>query len=74
MLSRVLSSAVLGIEAYVVEVETDLFPQLPSFAMVGLPDNAVKESKERVQSGIKNSGYYFPGKGVTINLANGLRG
>lgn len=69
MLSRVLSSAVLGIEAYVVEVETDLFPQLPSFAMVGLPDNAVKESKERVQSAIKNSGYYFPAKKITINLA-----
>ena len=69
MLSRVLSSAVLGIEAYIVEVETDLFPQLPSFAMVGLPDNAVKESKERVQSAIKNSGYYFPAKKITINLA-----
>ena len=69
MLARVLSSAVLGIEAYIVEVETDLFPQLPSFAMVGLPDNAVKESKERVQSAIKNSGYYFPSKKVTINLA-----
>jgi len=69
MLARVLSSAVLGIEAYIVEVETDLFPQLPSFAMVGLPDNAVKESKERVQSAIKNSGYYFPAKKITINLA-----
>lgn len=69
MLAKVLSSAVLGIDAYVVEVETDLFPQLPSFAMVGLPDNAVKESKERVQSAIKNSGFYFPQKKVTINLA-----
>ncbi len=69
MLARVLSSAVIGIEAYIVEVETDLFPQLPSFAMVGLPDNAVKESKERVQSAIKNSGYYFPGKKITVNLA-----
>jgi magnesium chelatase family protein len=69
MLAKVLSSAVLGINAYVVEVETDLFPQLPAFAMVGLPDNAVKESKERVQSAIKNSGFYFPQKKVTINLA-----
>jgi magnesium chelatase family protein len=69
MLAKVLSSAVLGIDAYVVEVETDLFPQLPAFAMVGLPDNAVKESKERVQSAIKNSGFYFPQKKVTINLA-----
>ena len=69
MLAKVLSSAVLGIDAYIVEVETDLFPQLPAFAMVGLPDNAVKESKERVQSAIKNSGFYFPQKKVTINLA-----
>lgn len=69
MLAKVLSSAVLGIDAYVVEVETDLFPQLPSFAIVGLPDNAVKESKERVQSAIKNSGFYFPSKKITINLA-----
>jgi magnesium chelatase family protein len=69
MLAKVLSSAVLGIDAYVVEVETDLFPQLPSFAIVGLPDNAVKESKERVQSAIKNSGFYFPSKKITLNLA-----
>jgi magnesium chelatase family protein len=69
MLAKVLSSAVLGIDAYIVEVETDLFPQLPSFAIVGLPDNAVKESKERVQSAIKNSGFYFPSKKITLNLA-----
>ncbi len=59
----------MGIDAYVVEVETDLFPVLPAFAMVGLPDNAVQESKERVQSAIKNSGYLFPNKKITINLA-----
>jgi magnesium chelatase family protein len=69
MLARVLSSAVLGIDAYLVEVEADLTPQLPAFAIVGLPDGAVKESKERVQSAIKNSGFYFPNKKVTINLA-----
>ncbi|EQB64075.1 MAG: Mg chelatase, subunit ChlI [candidate division Zixibacteria bacterium RBG-1] len=69
MLSKILSSAVMGIDAYVVEVETDLFPVLPAFAMVGLPDNAVQESKERVQSAIKNSGYLFPNKKITINLA-----
>lgn len=69
MLSKILSSAVMGIDAYLVEVETDLFPVLPAFAMVGLPDNAVKESKERVQSAIKNSGYLFPNKKITINLA-----
>ncbi len=59
----------MGIDAYLVEVETDLFPVLPAFAIVGLPDNAVKESKERVQSAIKNSGYLFPNKKITINLA-----
>ena len=69
MLSKVISSAVLGIDAYPVEVETDLFPVLPTFAIVGLPDSAVKESKERVQSAIKNSDFVFPNKKVTINLA-----
>jgi len=69
MLAKVLSSAVLGIDAYLVEVEADITPMLPSFATVGLPDGAVKESKERVQSAIKNSDFLFPNKKVTINLA-----
>lgn len=69
MLAKVLSSAVLGIDAYVVEVEADITPVLPAFATVGLPNEAVKESKERVMSAIKNSGYIFPNKKVTINLA-----
>jgi magnesium chelatase family protein len=69
MLARVLSSAVLGIDAYIVEVEADITPILPAFATVGLPEGAVKESKERVMSAIKNSGYRFPNKKVTINLA-----
>jgi magnesium chelatase family protein len=66
---RVLSSAVLGIEAYIVEVEADITLMLPGFATVGLPNEAVKESKERVMSAIKNSDYIFPNKKVTINLA-----
>ncbi len=69
MLAKVLSSAVLGIDAYIVEVEADITPMLPSFATVGLPEGAVKESKERVQSAIKNSDFLFPNKKVTINLA-----
>jgi len=69
MLARVLSSAVLGIDAYIVEVEADITPVLPSFATVGLPNEAVKESKERVMSAIKNSDFRFPNKKVTINLA-----
>uniref|UniRef100_UPI0025C11111 YifB family Mg chelatase-like AAA ATPase n=2 Tax=Ignavibacterium TaxID=795750 RepID=UPI0025C11111 len=69
MLSKVLSSATYGIEAYLVEVETHVEKQVPGFIIVGLPDNAVKESRERVIAAIKNSGIQFPVKKYTINLA-----
>jgi magnesium chelatase family protein len=69
MLAKVLSSAVLGIDAYIVEVEADISSTTPYFATVGLPEAAVKESRERVQAAIKNSGYLFPLKRVIINLA-----
>ncbi len=69
MIAKVLSSAVLGIDAYILEVEADISSHLPSFSTVGLPEGAVKESKERVTAAIKNSGFYFPTKRVTINLA-----
>ncbi|MBD3381244.1 MAG: YifB family Mg chelatase-like AAA ATPase [candidate division Zixibacteria bacterium] len=69
MLAKIHAAAVLGIDAYVVDVEADISPQLPSFATVGLPDGAVKEAKERVTSAIKNSDFIFPNKKVTINLA-----
>jgi magnesium chelatase family protein len=69
MLSKVLSAAVLGIDAYIVTVETHLEGQLPAVATVGLPDSAVKESRERINAAIKNSGFAFPQKRVTINLA-----
>ncbi|MCP4581320.1 MAG: YifB family Mg chelatase-like AAA ATPase [candidate division Zixibacteria bacterium] len=69
MLSRVFSSALLGIEAYIVEVETDVSPQLPSFNTVGLPEGAVKESKERVSAAVRNAGFMFPAKRITVNLA-----
>ena len=69
MLAKVLSSAVIGIEAYLVEVEVDITPGLPSFTTVGLPEAAVKESKERVKSAINNSGYTFPDNRITVNLA-----
>lgn len=69
MLSKVISSATLGVEAYTVEVESDIQQQLPAFITVGLPDGAVRESKERVTSAIKNSDFVFPAKRVTINLA-----
>jgi magnesium chelatase family protein len=69
LLSRVLSSAVFGVEAFIVEVEVDIRHGLPSFTTVGLPETAVKESKDRVKSAISNSGYRFPDNRITINLA-----
>ncbi len=69
MISRVRSSAVLGIDAYIVDVETDVSRGLPSFSMVGLPKGAVKEARERVESVVKNMGYSFPPRRITINLA-----
>jgi magnesium chelatase family protein len=69
MISLVKSSAVLGIEAYVVDVEVDLAGGLPLFSTVGLPDAAVKESKDRIKAAIKNSGFNFPQKKITVNLA-----
>ena len=70
MLSKVISSAVLGIDAYPVEVEVDIASRgLPFFSTVGLPDAAVKESKERVRAALKNTGFDFPLKQVVVNLA-----
>lgn len=69
MLSKVLSGATYGVNAFLVEVETHLEKQLPSISIVGLPDNAVRESRERVTAAIKNSGFEFPLKKVTVNLA-----
>jgi len=69
MLAKVLSSAVIGIDACRVEVEVDISSGLPSFTTVGLPETAVRESKERVKSAITNSGYRFPDDRITVNLA-----
>ncbi|MFZ2632241.1 MAG: YifB family Mg chelatase-like AAA ATPase [Desulfosalsimonadaceae bacterium] len=69
MLAKVLTSAVVGIDAYVVEVEVDISWGLPSFTTVGLPEISVKESKERVKAAISNSGYVFPDDRITVNLA-----
>jgi magnesium chelatase family protein len=69
MLSKIYSSATYGIDAYLVEVETNVEQQIPGFTIVGLPDNAVKESKERVITAIKNSGYKFQPRKITVNLA-----
>ena len=69
VLAKILSSAVIGIDAYLVEVEVDITQGLPSFTTVGLPEASVKESKERVKSAIMNSGYSFPSDRITVNLA-----
>lgn len=69
MLSKVLSYGLKGIEGYPVLVETDIGNGLPMFDTVGLPDTAVKESKDRVRAALKNSGYALPAQRVTVNLA-----
>jgi magnesium chelatase family protein len=69
MFSKIFSSSTFGINAVIVEVETHFEKQLPSIIIVGLPDSAVRESKERVTAAIKNSGFEFPLKKITINLA-----
>ncbi|MDE6505127.1 MAG: YifB family Mg chelatase-like AAA ATPase [Clostridia bacterium] len=69
MLSKITSFALNGLEGVPVEVETDINKGMVSYDLVGLPDTAVKESKERVRSAIKNSALYFPVNKITINLA-----
>src|SRR5512134_777379 len=69
MLARLRSAAVLGIDAYLVEVEADLSNGLPSFATVGLPQGAVKEGRERVNAALVNAGFDFPLRKITVNLA-----
>jgi len=69
MLARVYSSAIIGVDAYTVEVEVDIGKGLPVFDIVGLPDASVKEAKKRVRSAIKNSQFEFPAQRITVNLA-----
>jgi len=69
MLAKVTSCAVVGLEGAIVEVEVDISPGLPSFTVVGLPDTAVQEARERVRAAIRNSGCIFPTKRITVNLA-----
>jgi magnesium chelatase family protein len=69
MLARVFSCAVIGLDGVIVEVEVDTGQGLPGMTIVGLPDTAVQESRERVQAAIKNAGLDFPRKRVVVNLA-----
>ena len=69
MLAQILSAALLGVEAALVRVEVDVAAGLPAFTTVGLPDSAVRESRERVRTAIKNAGLGFPSDRITVNLA-----
>lgn len=69
MIAKTYTCSTLGVDAVLVEVEVDLSPGFVNFAVVGLPDNIVKESKDRVKAAIQNSGYPFPFERITVNLA-----
>jgi len=69
MLAKVHSCAIVGLDGEIVEVEVDIAQGLPAFTIVGLPDTAVQEAKERVRSAIRNSGFNFPQRRITVNLA-----
>ena len=69
MIAKTYTCSLLGIDAILVEVEVDLASGFPGFSTVGLPDNIVKESKDRVKAAIQNSGYPFPFERITVNLA-----
>ena len=69
MLAKVKSASVVGLEGRLVDVEVDISSGLPSFTIVGLPDTAVQEAKERVRAAIRNSGHLFPMKRIVVNLA-----
>lgn len=69
MFSKVKSIGIFGIESYMIEVEADISGGLPCFDIVGLPDAAVKESRDRVRAAIKNCGFKYPTGRITVNLA-----
>ena len=69
MVNKVTTATVIGLDAYIVQVETDVINSLPAIVVVGLPDAAINEARARVRSAIKNSNYSFPDKKVVINLA-----
>ena len=69
MLSKVYTMGVFGIDGYMVSAECNIRDKLPAFEIVGLPDAAIKESKQRIRSAFENSGYEFPDAEITVNLA-----
>ena len=73
MLAKVRSAALVGLDAHLVDVEVDISGGLPQFSVVGLPDAIVKESRDRVRSALKNTGFHFPAKRITVNLRSRRR-
>jgi magnesium chelatase family protein len=69
MLAKVLGAAVVGLDAHLIDVEVDIAGGLPQFSVVGLPDATVRESRDRVRAALKNTGFDFPIKKITVNLA-----
>ncbi len=69
MVTKAITATAIGINAFKIEAEVDVINSLPNMSIVGLPDNAVSEAKERVRSAIKNSGFTFPTGRVVVNLA-----
>jgi magnesium chelatase family protein len=69
MLAKVISCALIGLEGALVEVEVDIASGLPNFFVVGLPDDAVREARERVRAAVRNSGFTFPMRRIVVNLA-----
>ena len=69
MLAKVLTVALTGLDAHLIDVEVDIAGGLPQFSVVGLPDATVRESRDRVRSALKNTGFHFPAKKITVNLA-----
>ena len=69
MLAKSRTCAIVGLDGYIVEVEVDISPGLPSFTIVGLADTAVQEARERVRAAIRNSGCQFPMRRITVSLA-----
>ena len=69
MIAEIHSGAVIGIDGYGVSVEIDITRGLPTFTIVGMPDAAVRESRERVSAALRNNGFRIPGNRITVNLA-----
>lgn len=69
MISKVYSAGLYGVDGYAVTVECDISDKIPCFEIVGLPDNAIKESKQRIRAAFSNSGFFFPDAAITVNLA-----